>query len=87
MAALADNLDSESSAARQRAVDSILDRGGVPRASTVESNVRQEITVSGRALLEMAASVVPAPLPRARRRRQLRPAVDIEDQPDSEMEL
>ncbi len=84
---LAAGLDSPSASARQRAADSILDRGGVPRASQTHVDVRQEIALSGRALLEVAASVAPPPLPRAARRREMSPAFDLEDQADSETEL
>ncbi len=69
--ATARNLESSSAAVRQRAADSLLDRGGVPRRSEVEQSVRAEMAVSGLALLEMAALLEPHTIKDSERRRPI----------------
>ncbi len=60
-------------AERIRAASEVLDRGGVPRSSQVETSLRADLQVWGRALLELAAKL-PSGEPLVRRRPMSLPA-------------
>lgn len=79
MQALARNLQDEKPAVRQKAADSILDRGGVPRKSQAEHSIRADIQASGVALLELAAQLEP---PAARPRADRSPKIDDRESED-----
>ena len=53
--ALLDALEAGTVAERIRAAAEVLDRGGVPRSSQVETSLRADLQLSGKALLELAA--------------------------------
>ena len=71
--ALLDALEHGTVAERIRAASEVLDRGGVPRSSQVETSLRADLQVWGRALLELAAKL-PSGEPLVRRRPMSLPA-------------
>ena len=71
--ALLDALEHGTVAERIQAASEVLDRGGVPRSSQVETSLRADLQVWGRALLELAAKL-PSGEPLVRRRPMSLPA-------------
>ena len=71
--ALLDALEHGTPTERVRAANSVLDRGGVPRSSQVETSLRADLQLSGQALLELAAKL-PSGEPVVRRRPMELPA-------------
>ena len=68
--ALLEALEVGTTSEKIRAAAEILDRGGLPKSSQVETTLRADLALSGKALLEMAAKLR-SPEP-AERRRPLR---------------
>ena len=60
---LLDVLENGTPTERVRAANSVLDRGGVPRSSQVETSLRADLQLSGKALLELAAKLPSVSLP------------------------